>query len=66
MKVSQCLRLINSPGYLLALLDPEICCSSSRIESIVRGPEFFKKESAAGLKVLDGTQKSVDESNMNG
>ena len=30
------------------------------------GPEFLKKQSAAGLKVLDGTQISVDESNMNG
>ena len=30
------------------------------------GPEFLKKQSAVGLKVLDGTQIGIDESNMNG
>ena len=30
------------------------------------GPEFLKKQSATGLKVLDGTQIGIDESNMDG
>ena len=32
----------------------------------MRGPEFFRKQSATGLKVLDGTQIGIDEPNMDG
>ena len=31
----------------------------------MRGPEFISKESAAGLKILNWTQKSVNESHVN-
>ena len=30
----------------------------------MRGPEFLTKQSATGLKVLDGTQIGIDEPNM--
>ena len=31
----------------------------------MRGPEFISKESAAGLKILNWTQKSVNEFHVN-
>ena len=31
----------------------------------VRGPEFIRKESAAGLKILNWTQKGVNEFHVN-
>ena len=31
----------------------------------MRGPEFISKESAAGLKILNWTQKSVNELHVN-
>ena len=32
----------------------------------MRGPEFLRKQSATGLKVLDGAKIGIDESNMDG
>ena len=32
----------------------------------MRGPEFLRKQSATGLKVLDGAKIGIDEPNMDG